>query len=604
MSSRNPFVFPGDGDTLDWRSFENGIPQAAVGTGLLPEGCSYAEGLVTFQVDGQTWVRTLTVARQGEGHPSQHIIAQRSLDGGAHWGAWFDVEPEGPPPSSYGSFFRHPVTQQVYFMYTLGPSSDPVRADGGPFRGHRHHVGQIAYRYVNRGGEFSERYFLKVPQAEIDRTNVFQGKQTLHYGHPVPLLLVGEDGYGWYSKIGPQPLVSNTQAFVVRYCGFASNDRIEQLRLELLPSPERGLQGPESPCICEFQPIALQADGWYFKYRSTSGAAGLAVSHDLGKTWQVGRLRYSPGGRLVKNPEGPLAITRDGQGRIFLVYYNDSYTVGEGSYAARDRLFISHVRIVDQEVWVSQPELFYYHADQSGYERHSTRRLNPPVLQIGPDGSLTGQGSDKLQILRFRIPGEFLEALTGQWQDCGVPAVGLVLDLPEPPPAIPAVSLPEPGPGGGFTLSLSFQLEEDGPGQVLLNGMWDRGVRILTGPNQNLQFVMSDGQRTVRLFSDAGSAAAGRLHRASLIVDGLPGMASWVVDERLQDGGLEAERGTVWFSHEFGGLDRLDRWEIGPGLRGRVRRLLVHDRFLLTSEAVALQRALLEDRLEDSHAQL
>jgi hypothetical protein len=596
MSSRNPYIFVEGGADKDWRAFENGEPQVAVGTGLLPEGCDYAEGLHTYAISPQTWVKTLTVARGGEGHASQHIIAQRSLDGGVSWSPWFDVEPEGPPPSSYGSFFRHPLTGQVYYMYTLGPESDPVRADGSPFRGHRHHVGRIAYRYVSPRGDFSERYFLNLPQAAIDRTNVFLGKHTLHYGHPLPEVVIGEDGYGWYSKIGPEPLVSNTQAFVVKFCGFARNDRLEQLSLELLPSPERGLQGAESVCICEFQPILMDAGGWYFKYRSTSGYAGLAVSHDLGKTWQVGNMLYNPGGLPVKNSESPLAITRDGQGRIFLVYYNDSYTVGEGSYAARDRLFISHVKIENQQVYVSQPELIYYHTDQSGYERHSTRRLNPPIFNLELDGSLSGQGSDKLQILRFTIPDAFLDALAGQWQARGIPAEGLVLDLVRPAGQIPAPVLPAPNTGGGFAISLALQLDESGPGQIVLNGMWDRGVRLLTGRKDNLLFVMSDGQRTVRVHSDVGSLVPGTPHQVTVIVDGHPAMVSLVIDGRLQDGGLEYERGTVWFSHEFEGLDRVETWKVAPDLKGRLERLVVHERCLLTSEAIALQRVLKQEQ--------
>jgi hypothetical protein len=103
---------------------------------------------------------------------------------------------------------------------------------------------------------------------------------------------------------------------------------------------------------------------------------------------------------------------------------------------------------------------------------------------------------------------------------------------------------------------------------------------------------MSDGQRTVRLHSDSGSLAPGARHEVTVIVDGHPAMVSMVIDGRLQDGGLERERGTAWFSHEFAGLDRLETWKIAPCLKGSVDRLLVHERFLLTTEAIALQRAL------------
>jgi hypothetical protein len=587
----------------DWRAFENGIPVLAVGATSLPEIYDYQEGLQEYPITATVWLRSLTVARQGEGHASQHIIAQRSTDAGKSWSAWFDVEPEGPPPSSYGSFFRHPVTDQVGLMYTLGPERDPELADGRPFYGHRHHVGQIAYRYVSPEGEFSERYILDLPLRAVDRINVFRGEHTLHYSRPAPQVLLGDDGYGWYTKLGPAPYVSNGEAFLVRYIGYAHNDRIEELELELLPRGEHGLQPSDTACICGIAPIALTEAGWFFKYRTTTGYAGLAVTRDKGSTWTVGDLTYEPGGRPVKNPEGPFGLVHDHQGRAFLTFYNDSYSIGFGSFAARDLVYISHIALAGGDLHVSEPELFYYRQDQGGYERHSRKRLNPPHVVVTDDG-VYGEGADKLALLRFPIPERFFDLLATQATTRGIPQEGLILALDAISPeevTIAAPELPRLADGGAFTLTFSLRIAEPRPRLVIvgnraafvLDGMTGRGIRVITWRHHNLLFAMSDGRHTVRLESDNGSLQPNQDHQVSIIVDGRPGLVSLVIDGKLQDGGTHRERGAVRFDQDYGDVNGPEHWELG--LAGQVGKLYVHARALLTSEAIALQRAIRED---------
>jgi hypothetical protein len=591
-NTHNPIVFPSDTYLPDWRAFENGQAVVAVKGESLPAIYDYQEGLHRFQVSGDVWLRTLTVARGGEGNASQHIIAQRSKDGGKTWGDWFDVEPQGPPPSSYGGFFRHSNTGQAYYMYTLGPESDPPLADGSPFRGHRHHIGQIAFRYVNQAGEFSERYILSLPPRAVDTENVFAGRHTLHYGHPVPHTVIGDDGYGWYTKIGPEPLVSDGEAFVVRYKGYAHNDRLDKLEIELLPKGAHGLQHAEAQCICGFAPIFVDGKDWFFKFRSTTGYAGLAESHDLGETWHVGDLTYAPGGQPVKNAESPFGVVHDHEGRTFLTFYNDSYSIGFGSFAARDLVYVSHVQVRDHKLYISQPELLYYRQDRGGYERHSRKRLNPPRLHVTPQG-LFGQGSDKLELRRFRVPEAFFDTLAAQWHARGVPQGDLVLDAPTPTTGITAPQLPDPSQGGGFAVSCSVHIEPGTrPRTVILDGLAGKGLRILTWQHDALLFAMSDGRHTVRLTSDVASLPPGVRHQVTIIVDGLPGLLSIVIDGRLQDGGTYKERGTARFGHDFSTINGTPQWYVGPDVQ--VADLRVHSRFLLTSEAVALHRVMQE----------
>ena len=529
----------------DWRAFENGTPVVAVGATSLPEVYDYQEGLQEYRVSEAVWLKTVTVARQGEGNASQHIIAQRTTAGGVTWSVWFDIEPEGPPPSSYGGFFRHPLTGRVAFMYTLGPERDPTLADGRPFYGHRHHVGQIVYRYVSDQGEFSERYVLNLPLRAVDRANVFAGAHTLHYGHPLPQVLIGEDGYGWYTKLGPEPYVSNGEAFIVRYVGYANNDRIEELELELLPRGEHGLQPPDAECICGIAPIAIQDRTWLFKFRTTTGHAGLVKTLDGGQTWSVGDLCYAPGGRPVKNPESPFSIVTDHKGRLLLTFYNDSYSIGFGSFAARDLVYLSHLRLVDSDLYVSEPELFYYRRDQGGYERHSLKRLNPPHLIISADG-VYGQGSDKLSLRRFAIPERFLDTLASQHTCREIPQEGLILATQAARDGhrrIPAPLLPRLSDGGAFTLTFMVKAEHARARSVILDGLAGCGLRVITWRHENLLIAMSDGTQTVRLESDAGSLAGGQRHCVSIIVDGRPGLITMTPSfERISKAGSVSGR--------------------------------------------------------------
>jgi hypothetical protein len=73
-------------------------------------------------------------------------------------------------------------------------------------------------------------------------------------------------------------------------------------------------------------------------------------------------------------------------------------------------------------------------------------------------------------------------------------------------------------------------------------------------------------------------------------VDGYPDLVSMVVDERFQDGGTEKYRGTKWFGHDFSDINTESQWTLSDDENILVSSLYVHDRFLLTTEAIGMQR--------------
>jgi hypothetical protein len=581
----NPYVFTNAYINNDWRAFENGSPITVVGGKNLPEKYDYQEGLNTFELSDDVWVRTLTVARKGEGNPSQHIIAQRSLDGGRTWEPWYDLEPEGPPHTSYGGFHQHPKTGRVYFMYMFGPDEHPLKfANGEPFRGHYHHVAKTAFRTVHKDGTFSERHFLDIPKTAIDHQNPFEGKYTMIYGTPAPSVLIGDDGFGFYSKVGPKPIVDFSEAFIVKYNNYAQNDDIKTLDLELLPPGEHGVQAPGSECACGFSPFRIDGQDMYFKFRTTGGYAGYAETHNGGQSFFSDFMRYSPNGRYIKNPEGPFRVVEDEQERLWLVFYNNS----QKRFGGRDLVFISYMEFRDQKLYVTEPELFHYRKDQLGSEQ-VRQRLNCPGFSITSDG-VKGKSSDKLSIQTFTMLADFLNILSRQFDLKAKPETGLLIRKDNPGSQITAPKLPALNKNGGFTLVFDLKADQLRERDVLIDGYRDRqGIKISVSADNTLLFSMSDGNHMVELTSNQNVLTPGKSHQIAIIVDGYPDLVSMIVDGKVQDGGKEKLRGTVWFDHAFTHTNNANTWQIA---QKKISNLHVYNRFLLTTEVIGLQRTL------------
>ena len=573
----------------DWRAFESGkIKYGGRLSHSLPADHHYREGLSVIKISDSVHLRAITVARQREGDPTQHIMAQKSLDGGQTWGEWFDVEPDGPPMTSYGSFTRHPKTGRVYFIYELGPENPrPPLADGSPFRGHPHHVGKVVMRYVNADGDFSERHILAIPQAEIDKTNVFNGRHEMFYIKPAPQWLSGGDGYGYYTKLGPEVDVGQGEAFLLRFIGYADNDALHELPIELLPEGGRGIQAPGSPSVAEFGPIYRDGQDMAFKFRTTAGFAGIAESHDGGRSFTAGFMRYMPDGDLVKNPEGPLTIARDGKGRIYLSFYNNSEALPR--WSGRDLVWLSQIRIIDGALHLTQPELLVYRRDQEGQDPRHDTRLNCARFTPAEDGVIS-QITDKLESRSFPVPAAFLDMIESQYELCETPERGLVVRHHGPLPAslqLPSLNLLNEG--RGMTLAVSF--DGASPGSMVSAWENDHGFTLKLTDDGGAEFTLSDGGAPLALLSDPGALRKNGANHVAVMVDGQARIITMVVNERLQDGGNVRGRGSLRIPLEIAGISCPQRCDISA-TNDAFRNLHVYDRPLFTTEAIGLQRAI------------
>jgi hypothetical protein len=407
---------------------------------------------------------------------------------------------------------------------------------------------------------------------------------------PTPRIIKGDDAISWCTKHGPIPRTGNGESFFVVYKNYVNNDNLEEIEIELVPDSGQGITHPEYSNAGGFSPIIMEEDYWCFKYRTIHGFVGLAISRDQGQTWKMDILRYNPGGRPVKSPQGPYSFIEDPKGRKFFTYYNISDS-GFDKFVGRDLVYLSRVRIKDNRFYFSQPELFHYRQDQLGYLNDSHKRLNPPHFIKKDDGVLC-RVSDKEFLKEFRMPMTFLDLMDRQSTIREIPQNGLVFKEKNPKSRLNLPLLPNPLNNGGFTISFTIELKNSQPykSTILQNGHAGKGVKILTGKNQDLLFVMNDGKQEVSLTSDAGVLRPGQKHAVSIIVDGYPDLVSMVVDERFQDGGTEKCRGTKWFGHDFSDINTESQWILSDDENILVSSLYVHDRFLLTTEAIGMQR--------------
>lgn len=578
----NPYLFPDPLQRSDWRAFENAKTGLSLIAQNLPSKYGYMEGLNRYIVNDSVWLETLTVARVGEGNPSQHIIARKSTDKGNTWGEWFDVEPEGPPVNSYGKFFRHPVTGQVYIMYLKGPEKDMPELAKAP----RHHVGKFVFRYVDEKGNFSPAHKFNLPVSEIDRSTVFNGKYLVIYNAPVPNIISGNDAIGWTTKHGPRTSTGNGESFFVRYVNYLKNDRLEDLEIKLFPEGQ-GITHPKYNNAADFGPFILNDSLWIFTWRTTFGVIGLTRSKDKGKNWDTDILRYSPSGRRVKNPQGPYSFSTGPDGKGFLAFYNNS-AGGIGNYSGRDLVYISYYENRNGEIYVTEPELFQYRIDQLGYK--SVERLNPPRFSgEQTEGRILASVSDKKEIRSFTIPSDFIEILSSQFQINKVPELALIYYKDSVRKRIKSPLLPALNNGGGFTISFQLSVGSLNQSNSIIYGMQNgKGLKVELLPDSSVLFTMSDGKDTVNLSSNRGILTPGKTHHVAIIVDGFPALISMVIDEEFQDGGDTKERGTVFFSHNFTDCNGPRSWEVKPDL---IKNLRVYNRTLLTTEVIGLQRA-------------
>lgn len=602
--------------------------------GLVIPAESYCDQPYTVVNADGSWTCVMTTGPGREGERGQHVVALISADRGRRWDGPYDIEPSEGPEASWAMPLLVPGTGRIYAFYTFNAENrrEVKTIDGGVFT-RVDSLGVYAYRYSDdRGRTWSrKRYEIPMRLFACDRENAYGGRVLFFWGVGKPFI---HDGAAWVCAckvggFGPGFFTAN-EGVLFRSPNLPSESDPARHRWDTLPEGETGVRPPAGggPIAGEFNVTPMNDGSLYGTFRTIAGWSGHAYSRDGGRRWEVEWMTCTPGGRRVKNPRCANFVRRlDGGRYIYWFSFHGGEVLGRAAaadpaagYANRNPVWLCAGEERDGRIHWSQPEIILYD-DKIG------NRMSYPDF-IEDDGRLYFTETQKETARVHELDPRILEALLGQGKTRRTVSEGLLLDLgadacaagsevampalpplhdPAPARLNPATGAATPGAGaarearGGFSLELWLRFADLAPWQVLFDSRDEEGggllVQLTDRGTVRLQVAGrawdSPGSRTGNGLlesaceSDAGLLRAGARHQVLFIVDGGPRIMTVMVDGALCDGGRERQFG--WSRFHPGLLLPATPGQARPagGLRGRLERVRLYGRALLTSEGVA-----------------
>lgn len=592
-------------------------------TGMTIPDESYSDQPYLVKTADGAWLCVLTTGTSHEGASGQHVVSQRSLDGGKTWVDKRDVEPPDGPEASYAVLLKAPSGRVFVFYNHNTDNLRAVRGDNPPYPdGQVKRVdsqGYFVFKYSDDGGKSwsPHRYTIPVRAFDIDRKNPYGGnvrffwnvgRAFAHRGAAyVPLIKVGGFGDGFFTS---------SEGALLRSADLFSEKDPANATWTTLPDGDAGLRTPPGGGpVAEEQSYAVLSDGSFFAvYRTVDGHPATSYSRDGGRTWATPHyLRYADG-RPVKHPRAANFVWKCENGKYLYWFENHGGRAiaehpnrrGYAPYADRNPAWVLGGVEADSPqgkiIRWSQPEILLYDDDPV------VRISYPDLLEDGGAYYLTETQKDVARTHRLDPA-----LLTGLWRQFDVDATtapGTVVDWTHAggnfPQSVPNPTLPEfykadnrrPDGGGGplrggFTVELDFTLRNLAENQLLADARTPdgRGWAVRTTARQTVEIILHDGQTQAVWACDEGELKANRRHRVSVVVDGGPNIISFVVDGRFNDGGKARQFGWGRFSPYLKSVNGAPDLRIGTHTNGTIHRVAVYNRAITVSEAVGNFRA-------------
>ena len=577
----------------DPRNFANGNRIPAEGY------CDQPRIVVTR--DG-AWVCVLTTGPGVEGAEGQHVVATSSEDKGKTWSALTDIEPPDRERKSAYALALITPQDRIYAFYNYNGDAIRTKPDGKAIRDDMQ--GWFCYRFSDdKGKTWSKRYRLPMRLTAADRNNEWQGKLQMFWAIGTPAVFDGKAIFG-FTKLG-RYILENGEGWFYRSDNVLSEKDPDKLDWQLLPDGDNGVRLPEFGSVQEeFDVVHLEKEDLLCVFRTTQGHAGSAYSRDGGRTWtKPDMLRYSPGGRIVKEPRACTKIWKTRNGRYLLWFHNNGTTTYNNGLNAGSRniAWLSVGRLKDGSVSWSQPEIGAY--VDGGLEGCSYPDL------IEDSGHYYVCATQKTEARVMDVEPGLLEALWNQEVLRDVATNGLVLNLTGDKCAAHATARgPKLAPlcgdiqrrqsrdegAGALTIDVAVRFADLAPGQVILDGRdaAGRGYVLGTSDRETVRFEMSDGWQAALWDCDAGLLKTNTLHHIVLSVDGRAKVICFVVDGALNDGGAQRPFGFGRFSPILKDITGARALQVAPAVHGELTHLRLYDRALRTSEAIGNFRAL------------
>lgn len=574
----------------------------------------YADQPYIVKTDDGAWLCVMTTAEGAEGASRQHIIALRSTDQGHTWEKPVNIEPAGPPESSYAVLLKVPGGRiYAFYNHNTDMVREVKREDKGVYK-RVDSLGHYVFKYSDDHGRTwsAKRYDIPVREFECDRKNVYEGKLRFFWNVGRPIILndaaicvlhkVGAMGNGFFSQ---------SEGAFLKSKNILTERDPEKITFETLPDGDIGLRTPQGGGrVAEEQSIVSLSDGsLYCIYRTIDGWPTCAYSRNGGHTWTPpAYASYTPDGRRIKHPRAANFAWNCSNGKFLYWFHNhggifvgkmggDWGKPGGSPYDDRNPAWL--VAGIEKDTpqgkvihW-SQPEILLYDDDPF-------IRMSYPDL-VEDNGRFFVTETQKNIGRTHEISNELLNGLFNQWDNKTVATNGLVLSLPPDKPMPEQATMPRlpelnqrdnkrPDHGckdmrAGFSIDITLQLDTLTAGRAILDSRDETGKGILLSTTETgtVKLTMNDGRSESSWDCDRGVIQAGKPHHVTAIVDGGPKVITFVVDGILCDGGDERQFGWGRFSANLRTPNGLPAIRIAPS----VKSLKIYNRALRTSEAVA-----------------
>ena len=590
--------------------------------------------------DDGSWTCTMTTGVGHEGAGGQHVVATISHDQGKTWSELYDIEPATGPEASWVMPLRVPQTGRIYAFYTYNKDNqrEVKTVDGGVFT-RVDSFGVYAYKYSDDGGRTwsEQRYEIPMRQFECDRQNTYGGDVQFFWGVGKPFLH-HDAAYVVASKVGgfgPGFFVQN-EGVLFRSPNLLTEPDPDKHEWETLPEGDIGLRTPQGGGLIagEFNATPMNDGSLYGTFRTIDGWSCHAYSRDDGRHWEVDWMTYTPGGRRVKNPRSANFVRRFSNGKYlyWFCFHGGGFmrqTIHEPGaqlgYAHRNPIWMCGGVEKDGRIHWSQPEVILYDDDIGN-------RMSYPDY-IEDDGRIFITETQKSVARVHELDRNLLEAMWNQHENRSVATDGLVLDLDGDTcvggasvamPELPrlhnrSASYVDSDTGatlgdnatkavearGGFALELWVRFDDLEPWQVLFDsrGEEERGLFVQLTDRETVKLHI-----TSRAYDTPGSRNGNgivesvcecdrrllkpnTLHQILFIVDGGPKLMTVMIDGVLCDGGTDRQFGWSRFHPNLMSPNGAEKATLAPALSGKLEKLRLYDRYLLTSEGVGNWRA-------------
>ena len=408
----------------------------------------YCDQPYVVVLDDGAWLCVLTTGPGPEGDRRQHVVSSRSEDGGRTWSPLVDIEPPGPPESSWVMPVKT-AFGRVYALYVHNSDNlAQVRSLHGPIS-RVDTLGYYVMKYTEDGGRTwsAERIRIPVREFAIDRANRHGGQVRFFWGVGKPIAERGVVYFG-AAKVGDfgEGFMASSEGFFMRSDNLLTERDPRAVRWETLPEGDVGLRAPLGPVADEHNLVALSDGSLYCVYRTTEGYLGHAYSRDGGRTWTppayatyaptlqaptgapgagyaIGQPVPAPA-RRIKHPRAAGFVKRLANGRYLLWFHNH----GGRWYHYRNPAWIAGGVEEDGPEgkllrW-SEPEILLYDDDPDA------RISYPDVVEVpGAGGSGTFVTETQKTIARVHeIDPALLEGLWRQRERRAVTRDGLLAE--------------------------------------------------------------------------------------------------------------------------------------------------------------------------------